>query len=251
MSPVHAPLLAFAFLSRLPVPRWVHEFDEDTFRRSTIWYPLVGATLGLILGAVALLGARVWPFGVALLVAMALDLRLSGAFHEDGLADTFDALGGGWTRERKLEILKDSRLGTYGTLALVLGVGLRYLSLAALPRDMLLPALAASAALGRWAGVALRGWLPPIADRPGLTGVLANVGAREVRLGLAVAAPFLLGLGIASPWGLVLALLATVLVIALARRSYARALGGTTGDLLGAANYLVQLAVLLAVLAAE
>jgi adenosylcobinamide-GDP ribazoletransferase len=247
---VHALLLAFAFLSRLPVPAWVHEFDESTFRRSTVWYPLVGATLGLILGAVALLGDRWWPFGVALLVAMALDLRLSGAFHEDGLADTFDALGGGWTRERKLEILKDSSLGTYGTLALVLGVFLRYSALAALPRELFLPALVASAALGRWAGIALRAWLPPIADRPGLTGVLAQVGAREVRLGLAVASPFLAWLGWHAPWGLALALAAVALTIALARRSFARALGGTTGDLLGATNYLAQLAVLLAVLAA-
>jgi adenosylcobinamide-GDP ribazoletransferase len=247
---VHAALLAFAFLSRLPVPAWVHAFDEDTFRRSTVWYPLVGAALGAILGAVALLGAEVWPFGVALLVALALDLRLSGAFHEDGLADTFDALGGGWTRERKLEILKDSRLGTYGTLALGLGVLLRYSCLAALPRELFLPALVASASIGRWAGIALRAWLPPIADRPGLTGVLAQVGAREVRLGLAVSAPFLVWLGIATAWGLALALGAVALVIALARRSYARALGGTTGDLLGAVNYLAQLAVLLAVLAA-
>lgn len=247
---MHALLLAFAFLSRLPVPAWVHEFDEDTFRRATVWYPLVGATLGAILGATALLGAQFWPFGVALLVAMALDVRLSGAFHEDGLADTFDALGGGWTRERKLEILKDSRLGTYGTLALGLGVFLRYSSLAALPRELFLPALVASSSIGRWAGVALRAWLPPIADRPGLTGVLAKVGARELRLGLAMAAPFLLWLGLATPWGLVLALGSVALVIALARRSFERALGGTTGDLLGATNYLTQLAVLLAVLAA-
>lgn len=247
---MHALWLAFAFLSRLPVPAWVHEFDEDTFRRSTVWYPLVGAVLGVLLGAATLLGAQVWPFGVALLVAMALDLRLSGAFHEDGLADTFDALGGGWTRERKLEILKDSRLGTYGTLAVVLGFLLRYTSLSALPRELFLPALVASSSIGRWAGIALRAWLPPIADRPGLTGVLAQVGAREVRLGLAVAAPFLLWLGIASPLGLLLALGAVALVIALARRSFARALGGTTGDLLGATNYLAQLAVLLAVLAA-
>lgn len=247
---MHALWLAFAFLSRLPVPAWVHAFDEDTFRRSTVWYPLVGAVLGLLLGAATLLGARVWPFGVALLVAMALELRLSGAFHEDGLADTFDALGGGWTRERRLEILKDSRLGTYGTLALVLGFLLRYSSLAALPRELFLPALAASSAIGRWAGIALRAWLPPIADRPGLTGVLAQVGAREVRLGLAVAAPFLLWLGMAAPLGLVLALVAVGFVIALARRSFARSLGGTTGDLLGATNYLAQVAALLGVLAA-
>jgi len=247
---MHALWLAFAFLSRLPVPAWVHAFDEDTFRRSTVWYPLVGAVLGLLLGAATLIGEQVWPFGVALLVAMALDLRLSGAFHEDGLADTFDALGGGWTRERKLEILKDSRLGTYGTLAVVLGFLLRYTSLAAMPRELFLPALVASSAIGRWAGIALRAWLPPIADRPGLTGVLAQVGAREVRLGLAVAAPFLVWLGMASPLGLLLALGAVALVIALARRSFARSLGGTTGDLLGATNYLAQLAVLLAVLAA-
>lgn len=247
---MHALLLAFAFLSRLPVPAWVHEFDEGTFRRSTVWYPLVGATLGLILGALALLGAQWWPFGVALIVAMAVDLRLSGAFHEDGLADTFDALGGGWTRERKLEILKDSRLGTYGTLALVLGVFLRYSVLAALPRELFLPALVASAAIGRWAGIALRAWLPPIADRPGLTGVLAQVGAREVRLGIAVSAPFLALLAWHTPWGAALALAAVALTIALARRSFARSLGGTTGDLLGATNYLAQLAVLLAVLAA-
>jgi adenosylcobinamide-GDP ribazoletransferase len=248
---VHALLLAFAFLSRLPVPGWVHNFDEDTFRRSTVWYPLVGAVLGAILGGVALLGAQVWPFGVALLVAMALDLRLSGAFHEDGLADTFDALGGGWTRERRLEILKDSRLGTYGTLALGLGVFLRYSALAALPREAFLPALVASGAIGRLAGVALRAWLPPLADRPGLTGMLTQVGVRELRGGLLVCAPFVIWLRLGtSNLALALVIAAPLLVIAGARRSFARSIGGTTGDLLGATNYMGQLAVLLAVLAA-
>lgn len=248
---MHAFWLAFAFLSRLPVPAWVHEFDEDTFRRSTVWYPLVGAVLGLLLGATTLLGAQVWPFGVALLVAMALDLRLSGAFHEDGLADTFDALGGGWTRERRLEILKDSRLGTYGTLALGVGVMLRYSTLAALPRELFLPALAASGAIGRWAGIALRAWLPPLADRPSLTGVLAQVGEREMRWALLVASPFVVWLRDASsPSTLALVIAFPLLVIGYARRVFARSLGGTTGDLLGATNYLAQLAVLLGVLAA-
>ncbi len=114
------------------------------------WFPFVGALIGLATALVVSGADLLWPPAIAVLVALACEAVLTGAFHEDAVADCCDAFGGGWTRDDVLRILKDSRVGSYGVLGLGLAVALRATGIAALPGETLFPVVIASATLGRW-----------------------------------------------------------------------------------------------------
>ena len=240
--------VAACFLTRLPV-RWPPDAPADALARSMRLFPLAGAGIGLAAGlawALALcLGA---PALVAALLALAAQALLTGALHEDGLADVADGFGAGRDRERTLEIMRDSRIGSYGTLALVLSVGLRAAALAATLSPWAgIAALAAAGAVSRATAPALLAWLPPA--RPDGLGAGAGRPPAEAvftALGLALCfALLLLGLwhGLAA---LALATLAAWALAGLARRR----IGGQTGDVLGAAQQLAEAAVLCAAAAA-
>ena len=153
------------FLTRVPIPAWVARdgWQPDWLNRCVRHFPLVGAAIGAVGAAVALLGLALWPPVVAAVLAVAATVWLTAAFHEDGLADTADALLGAAPREKALAIMKDSRIGTYGAAALGLALLLRVLLLAELLRVS--PSLAAAVwvtahAAGRAAAVALMAMLP-------------------------------------------------------------------------------------------
>jgi adenosylcobinamide-GDP ribazoletransferase len=117
-------LTAVQFLTRVPVPAWVG-YEPQWLQACLRYFPIVGALVGLSGALVLAVAAAWWPPAVAVVLSMAFTVWLTGGFHEDGLADTCDALGGTVSRERALEIMKDSRIGSYGTLALVLTLGLK------------------------------------------------------------------------------------------------------------------------------
>lgn len=256
-------LLALQFLTRVPVPAWVG-FDARLMRRAVRHFPLVGALVGVFGAGVALAASRLWPPTVAAVLATAATVWLTAAFHEDGLADTCDALLGAAAREQALAIMKDSRIGTFGATALLLSLGLRVLLLAEL---MAQPALAAAAVLvaahaaGRSVAVALMASLPYARSGEGAAvggkagGVAGQVKAVDTAWALAVG---LLALGLAA-WAQATsrpALPALAAAGALGglvlwlRRWLRRRLGGCTGDTLGAAEQLGELTVLLVFAAA-
>lgn len=117
-------LVATQFLTRLPVPS-LAGWRPEWLSACMPWFPMVGALVGLLGGLVLAAAAAWWPPVVAVGVSMAFGVWLTGAFHEDGWADTCDALGGAVSRERALEIMKDSRIGTYGAVGLILMLGLK------------------------------------------------------------------------------------------------------------------------------
>jgi alpha-ribazole phosphatase len=121
-------LVAVQFLTRLPTP-CVAMGDEAEraliLGRSAAYFPLVGALIGATTGATIRLAGQFWPIGLAVVIGLAFEALLTGAFHEDAVADFCDAFGGGWTRDDILRILKDSRLGSFGALGLILAVALR------------------------------------------------------------------------------------------------------------------------------
>ncbi|MDE5787246.1 MAG: adenosylcobinamide-GDP ribazoletransferase [Bacteroidaceae bacterium] len=124
---------ALLFFTRLPL--WhLHQPPTEAYRRVTEWWPLVGWLTAAVTAAVLYGGSQVLPYPVAVLLALAARMFLTGALHEDGLADFFDGFGGGASnRERILAIMKDSHIGTYGVLALLLYVALLFASLWSLP----------------------------------------------------------------------------------------------------------------------
>jgi adenosylcobinamide-GDP ribazoletransferase len=117
--------VAMGFFTRIPMPRWV-EVDAEKLGKSSRYFGLVGLLVGIICALVFWLSQLLWPASVASLLAMVVGVVLTGAFHEDGLANTADGLGGGRTAADKLRIMKDSRLGGYGALVLILVLLLKW-----------------------------------------------------------------------------------------------------------------------------
>ena len=236
-------LAALAFLTRLPMPR----LEAADFTRAPGWFAAAGLVIGAALAGVWVLAALVWPPVVAALVVVAFGLLLTGALHEDGLADTFDGLGSGRPADRVLEILRDSRIGAFGAMALVMVLGLRVAALAAL--GALAPvALVAGQGLSRAAMVGVLRAGPYLRASGAGTGMTGPLGAGIVPLALAV----LVALGLAL-WAFgagALIGLAGASGAAWALRAWAlRRIGGITGDILGAVQVLADLAFLLGVLA--
>ncbi|MET0209551.1 MAG: adenosylcobinamide-GDP ribazoletransferase [Burkholderiaceae bacterium] len=255
MHQVRLFFIALQFFTRVPVPRWVG-FQPDWLQQCARFFPLVGAVIGGV-SALVLWGALwVFPPPVAVGLAMAVTVWLTGGFHEDGLADTCDGLGGAVTRERSLAIMKDSRIGSYGALGLILMLGLKAATLLGLA-DMD-PALALMAII--WSHVASRAapvWLmhalpyagdadhakaKPLATQISGPGLVIALGS--VVLATLVGAwlmpddlPLLLGAVIAC------AALTFYMQSLLERR-----LGGYTGDTLGATQQIAEVGALLAVL---
>jgi adenosylcobinamide-GDP ribazoletransferase len=242
-------LAAVGFLTRLSVVKVRPSAEQaaEDLRRGMVYFPLVGALIGLTTGVVVVAGEWFWQPGVAVLLGLALEAWLTGAFHEDAVADFCDAFGGGWTTEDVLRILKDSRIGTYGALGLLLAVLLRWSTLQGFVGVQLLVVSVASSAWGRLLIVVLMTWVPPV---PGRAGLARDIGPRPGVSTLLVATMLVfpaLGLFVFwSPLSALLTLLTSFVFVAWLASLLQRRLGGLTGDCLGFACYMGQLILLLA-----
>jgi adenosylcobinamide-GDP ribazoletransferase len=150
---------ALMFFTRLPCPKWVKYSDEYQAACSR-YFSLVGVIIGSIGGAVFYGCSLVFPFSLAVLLSMISTILVTGAFHEDGLADACDGFGGGWTKENILVIMKDSRLGTFGTVGLVSILSLKYCCLIQMAPGMIVLSLISAHALSRFAASTLLYTLP-------------------------------------------------------------------------------------------
>ncbi|GMO23196.1 adenosylcobinamide-GDP ribazoletransferase [Bradyrhizobium sp. TM239] len=235
--------MAVSFVTILPVASSKPAAD-GAVARATWALPVAGLLVGLAGAFVYKVAIR---FGltpnIAALLALAITALITGALHEDGLADTADGLGGGRTRERKLEIMRDSRIGTYGVCALILSFGLRWSALAAIADPLLVAfALCAAHAAAR-AGVPAFMSLVPPARPDGLSASAGSPPGRSVAIAFALgtlALALALGPGKALV-GLIVLSLAGLLLARLAVRQ----IGGQTGDILGAFEQIGEILVLL------
>lgn len=228
MSVLGGAVVALQYLTVLPLPRSRVAGDLG---RAAGWFPVVGLGLGACLALASLAVDRVVPPGVGAMLLVALWAALTGGLHLDGLADTCDGLGGGWSRERALAIMRDAHSGPYGVTAIVLVLGLKAAALASLPEGLAWKALVLAPVLGR-AGPLLLVWLCPPA-RPEGAGHALAAGARWPTLVTGGLVAVLASVAMLGAWGAlalgVSALLAWGLAAHLRRR-----LGGFTGDTLGA-----------------
>lgn len=230
---------AVSFYTRLPVPG-ARSRTQD-LAAAVPWFPVVGAGVGVAVAGVYSAGAQVLPQMLAASLAVAAGAALTGAFHEDGLADVADAFAGGGSVDRRLEILDDPRLGTFGVIALVVSLLIRVTALASLDAYAALASLPAAHALSRAPAVVLMR-RQPLARSAGLAASLAEgIGRAQetaaVGIALAVAA---LAIGLWAVPAAALALAVSAAMAALARKK----IGGTNGDVLGASQQLVELAIL-------
>ena len=266
ITPKLAFLTAVQFLTRIPVPGAMSgsmDQYQSALRASVVYFPAVGILIGVVTTIVYCISVCFWTPLVAAILAVAVEAYMTGAFHEDALADATDALGGGWTREQVLEILKDSRHGTYGVLALVLGVSLRVALISDLSWSMAWLAIPFSAGIGRWSILILMHRLEPITDRHTMA---RDVGSRPTWRTIFISgmAPLIaycvvmlclcaFGSEMATNSVLTKGSVGFALAVAFSMAVtwyYAglvkRRVGGVTGDFLGSNCYLVQLVSLLA-----
>lgn len=243
--------IALGFFTRLPVPGWV-EFAPEKLGQAARFLPWVGWIIGLISAAVYGLAVQVLPVDLSIVLAMAASIRATGAFHEDGWADTCDGLGGGWSRAQILAIMKDSRIGSYGTIGLVVMFLAKYLALADLAAEEdypLIAALLVAHPLSRLAAVSLMAVLDYA--RADDSAKSASVARRPTAAELGIATlGGILPLLLLSPPEALFVLAFTAVITVLALRTFARRLGGYTGDCLGATQQVAELAIYFGVLAA-
>jgi adenosylcobinamide-GDP ribazoletransferase len=240
-------LLALQFLTRIPVRApWTPQRMAASLR----WHPAVGLIVGAASGAVLLVAAPLYGQPLAALLATAAAIVLTGALHEDGLADVCDGLGGGAERERALAIMRDSRIGAFGALGLGMALAAKILSLAALPASTAALALVCAHAASRAsvvATVAASRYVRPV-------GAGAVTAARVTRAGLAVAcltaaAPLAALALLVGPAAAAAAAAGLALAHLAMRRLFERRLGGYTGDCLGAVQQTGEVAFYLGMLA--
>ena len=240
---------ALIFLTRLPLGRET-ALPPPALAGAMRAFPVAGLLIGAIIGAVLVLSAWLGaPASVAVLIAIGAGLGLTGALHEDGLADIADGFGGGSTVERKLEIMRDSRIGTYGVLALILAVALKFATLASLAAHSVWLAFAvmvAAAAVSRVAPAGILHLLAPArgdglsaaAGRPGRS-TLLQAAAIAALISVIVLWPVSFAFGLlAVPLAGLAGLFATAW---LARHQ----IGGQTGDVAGASQVVSELAILI------
>lgn len=235
--------IAVAFFTRIPVPASV-EFSQASLNRASRYFPAVGWLIGALCATALWLLMLVFPQDVAVLISIAISLLLTGCFHEDGLADTCDGLGGGWTREQKLSIMKDSRIGTYGAAALWVSLTLKFVVLSQLINPVL--ALLVAHPLSRIIPTVFIAAMSYVSDvDTSKAKPLAESGS-GADTAIAIITGLIALMFINNPFIIlfVLLVLAGVAYVFLKRQ-----IGGFTGDALGAVQQVCELAIYLSLLA--
>jgi adenosylcobinamide-GDP ribazoletransferase len=234
MRAVEAPLAAIAFLTRIPVGR-LAVLDGAAVRRGAPLFPLVGGAVGALGGGIVDLAAGPLPSLAAGALGLGVVAFVTGALHLDALADTADALGG-TTRERRLEIMRDHAIGSFGAVALAIVLLFEAALLAS--ETSAWSAFAAAAACARWAALPLAALLPSAREEGT---ALSGLSVTSVVLGLVAACAVAIGVRGLEGLAAVGAAALTALVLGLFFRRW---LGGVTGDTLGATSELAQAAAL-------
>lgn len=229
--------LALGFFSRIPMPQWI-EYSPEKLNQSSRYLTLVGWLLGALVAAIFFGAHKLFPETISLWLAMGFSVLLTGAFHEDGLADTADGFGGAFVRDKKLAIMKDSRIGTYGASALVMALLGKYLLL--IENSEIIIALLIAYPLSRATAVSLIADMQYVSDSDtSKSKPLANrLSKIDLTILLITALPALFFLPLAHAAILLIVLIA---VRILAKAYLNKQIGGYTGDTLGAVQQISEL----------
>lgn len=242
MKPQQTVLLALSFFTRLPLSRWAPPMDSVPLAQTAWAFPIAGGLIGLACGLFYdLLHLLFFPPALAVILMVAFQLWMTGALHEDGLADTADGFAGGYDKEARLKIMRDSRIGSFGALALLIVLMLRVWSLALLAHPIaVLWVMITSAAMSR-AMIAAAMYTLPFARDDGLAQWAGRPTDKQTGISVGIAAG--ITLGILRWYGLAMLFVAPLACAAMCWLAK-RKIGGITGDVYGAVQQVVETAMI-------
>ncbi len=242
---------ALQFFTRLPIPAWVG-FDPAWLQYAARYLPMIGWLVALVTAFVVIVAQLLWAPIVAVLLSTIAGILLTGALHEDGFADVCDGFGGVAQTPRILEIMRDSSIGAYGAMGIVLLLATKITALSLLPPLQIAPALLLAHPVSRWMSISLiwrmqyvgeQGKAKPVAQQMSVAGWLFAAVTALVPLLLCGGMRWL-------PWiSVIVAILLAVLVTLYLARKFAHRIGGYTGDCLGAVQQVSEVACYLGLLA--
>lgn len=230
---------ALMFYTRIPCPAWVG-YDPEMLNKATRYFTLIGLIVGSAAALVFWGAIHVFPTEIAIVLSMATTILLTGAFHEDGFSDTCDGFGGGYTKESILNIMKDSRIGNYGAIGIILILLFKFFIINSLPIDKIVFILIASHALSRLAPVLLIYRLEYSRDdelsKAKPIGKKIKLGELILAIAFAAWTPFII-----SPQGWI-TFLVIIAIQYFAGKYFVKKIGGYTGDCLGATQQISEIA---------
>ena len=240
-------LNAVMFYTRIPVPSWMTH-DEDMLNRATIYFPFIGWIVAGVSALSLWAFSTIWPWSVAVLLSMVVSIFLTGAFHEDGFADVCDGFGGGWTKMKILEIMKDSRVGVYGAAGLGLMLALKFALLQSFSLQQAVVALCLAHPLSRFTALTLiytheyaredaSSKVKPVAKQLQFSELLIALGFALIPLAVLLYWEF--------DWAYLGVFLPLLFLQWYLGRYFQKWIGGYTGDCLGATQQMAELLVLL------
>ena len=234
-------LLALGYFSRIPMPTWV-SYSPENLNHSSRYFTLVGWLLGCLVVGIFYLSHQFFSVNISIWLCMLVSILLTGAFHEDGLADTADGLGGGFTREKKLSIMKDSRIGTYGACALLMALLGKFILLQEI--ENLLIAIPIAYALSRTLACSLLFTMNVVSDPQ--TEKAKPQAKTQSHLDMFILIFTCLPIVFLLPLNILLLLLLVLIVLRYMFQFYFnKQVGGVTGDCLGASQQITELCIYL------
>lgn len=252
---LHIFLTAVMFYTRIPCPKWV-DHNPEYLSRATKYFPLIGWIVGTVYASTVLMLMLIYSPIVSILIGLAISILLTGAFHEDGFADVCDGFGGGWTKEKILAIMKDSRLGTYGVVGLLLLLALKisvtYELVTTTDRvSFLLMAVTAHAVSRAMPVIAIRflAYARDESDHSKAKPVAAGISLANFMIAMIIAIIPLCLLLFKSRWYVGLSVIPILLVTLYLIWYFKKWINGYTGDCLGAIQQLTESMFLLSTLA--
>lgn len=243
--------IAMQFFTRLPIPRWVG-YEPAWLQHASRYYPLVGIVVAVVTGGVYFLSALVLPPAIAAVLSTIAGVYLTGAFHEDGFADVCDGFGGGYTRERILEIMKDSRIGAYGAIGIGLLLLLKCAALAHMQVQVAVAALLIAHPMSRLFSATLIWGLDYAKDEGKAKPLAQSMSTTEIWIATGTACLPVMAVGFAgwlSWWSLLAGIVAATIAALGFARFFVQRIGGFTGDCLGAVQQVCEVMIYLGVLA--
>lgn len=245
LAKIHQELAYFfsglSFYTRIPCPAWV-KYSPQNLNKSRKYLPLIGLIIGSFAASVFYFCHWLLPASVSIALSMIATVYLTGAFHEDGLADCADGFGGGWDKAQVLSIMKDSRMGAYGTISLVLILGLKYLLLWELqlfsPELMMLALIGGHTLSRLMASVIMQYSTYVSEERSSKSKAVTSVKLNRVEL-LLSGAPLAVFMAV-TPFQFFIAIPFILIMTWLLTKSFTKRIGGYTGDCLGATQQLTE-----------